>query len=71
MLWLAEGKWTLSMNGGVEYGKSHLIPTIRSDLMFFKGEMKSSKERFHNKATLPCAGFPESRGGLSLALTAV
>ena len=34
------------MNSGVEYGKSHLIPTIRCELMFFKGEMKSSKERF-------------------------
>ena len=59
------------MTSGVEYRKSHLIPTIRSELMFFKGEMKSSKERFQNKATPPCAGFPESRGGLSLALTAV
>ena len=59
------------MNSGMEFEKLHLIPTIRSELMFFKGEIKLLKERFQNKATPPCAGFPESRGGLSLALTAV
>ena len=53
------------MNSEVEFGKSHLIPTIRSELMFFKGEMKLSKESFQDKVTPPCAGFPESRGGLS------
>ena len=40
------------MNSGVEFGKSHLIPTIRSELMSFKIEMKLSKERFQNKATV-------------------
>ena len=59
------------MNSGVEFGKSRLIPTIRSELMFCKGEMKLSKKRFQNKVTPPCAGFLESRGRLSLALTAV
>ena len=52
------------MNSGMEFEKLHLIPTIRSELMFFKGEIKLLKERFQNKATPPCAGFPESRGGL-------
>ena len=38
--------------------------------MFKKGEIKS-KEHLQNKITLPCSGFPEGRGRLSLALTDV
>ena len=39
------------MNSGMEFEKSHLIPTTQSELMFFKGETKLSKEHFQNNAT--------------------